>query len=181
MLFFLALRFRKAENDLSETMIQDCVMDGCGLLCLSIFHSFLLCHSLCSFSARKAIISITLHISAKFTVSVRAWPKGRKSHSVGVEFHFPACTYCVFIICSWFGITARYYFTGVPHIARRGGDCCYWNFDYDKNVCTCVSPEIAGWLWRCIFWYAFKLHNNGSSTVDAPGIQKKIPTSTQSQ
>lgn len=92
--FLFPLHFRKAENDLSKAMIQDYVMDGCVLLCLSIFHSFLLCHSFCFFSLRKAIISITLHISAKFTVSVHAWPKGRKSHSLGVEFHFLACTYC---------------------------------------------------------------------------------------
>lgn len=88
------LHFRKTENDLSKAMIQGYVMDGFVLLCLSIFHSFLRCHSLCFFSLRKAIISITLHISAKFAVSVHAWPKGRKSHSVGVEFHFLARTYC---------------------------------------------------------------------------------------
>lgn len=102
---FFPLDFRKTENDLSKAMIQGDVMDGFVFLCLSIFHSFLRCHSFCFFSLRKAIISITLHISAKFAVSVHAWPKGRKSHSVGVEFHFSARTYCFFMICSWFGIT----------------------------------------------------------------------------
>lgn len=81
--------------------------------------------SFCFFSLRKAIISITLHISAKFTVSVHAWPKGRKSHSVWVKFHFLACTCSFFMICSWCGITMWYYFTCAPNIARHGSDWCY--------------------------------------------------------
>ena len=47
-----------------------------------------------SFLWGKPLFPSPLHISAKFAVSVHAWPKGRKSHSVGVEFHFLARTYC---------------------------------------------------------------------------------------
>lgn len=129
--FFSPPHFRKTENDLSKAMVQGYVMDGFVLLCLSIFHSFLRCHSYYFFSLRKAIISITLHISAKFTVSVHAWPKGRKSHSVGVEFHFLARMYSFLWFVHGVGITMWYYFTGAHNIARRCSDCCYWNFDYN--------------------------------------------------
>lgn len=152
------LHFRKTENDLSKAMIQGYVMDGFVLLCLSIFHSFLRCHSLCFFSLRKAIISITLHISAKFAVSVHAWPKGRKSHSVGVEFHFLARTYCFLwfargvelqcdILFFFFFLTARTRYsegtaaTAVIEILIRN-KCVYMRLP--------PPPEMAGWLRRCI-------------------------------
>lgn len=33
------------------------------------------------------------------------------------------------------------------------------------HLCTCISPEIASWLWSCVFSHAFKLNHNGSSTL----------------
>lgn len=95
------LYFRKAENDLSKVMIKGDVMDGFVLLCLSIFQSFLRWHSFCFLSPGRAIISITHHISTKFTVSLHAQPKGRKSHSVRVKFHFLTSNTVLFF--SWEG------------------------------------------------------------------------------
>lgn len=100
-IFFLSppiLYFRKAENDLSKVMIKGDVMDGFVLLCLSIFQSFLRWHSFCFLSPGRAIISITHHISTKFTVSLHAQPKGRKSHSVRVKFHFLTSIQCCFFL-----------------------------------------------------------------------------------
>lgn len=146
-------------------MIQGCVMDRFVLLCLSIFHSFLRCHSFCFFSLRKAIISITLHISAKFTVSVHAWPKGRKSHSVGAEFHFLACT-CCFL---WFVHGGNYnviLFHGCTQYSKARQWLLLLKFWLWFNLCTCISPEIASWLWGCVFSHAFKVNRNGSSALD---------------
>lgn len=132
---FFSLHFRKAGNDVSEAMIQGYVMDGLVLLCLSIFHSFFRCRSFCFFSLRKAIISITLHISAKFSVSVHDWPKGEKA-ILSSWISFPRLHILFFMISPWCGITMWYYFICAHNMAR----CGYWNFDYNK-ICVCASPR----------------------------------------
>lgn len=148
-IFFLSppiLYFRKAENDLSKVMIKGDVMDGFVLLCLSIFQSFLRWHCFCFLSPGRAIISITHHISTKFTVSLHAQPKGRKSHSVRVKFHFLTSIQCCFFLgrVSVHSVELQCdIFMGSFNIARQW--LLLLKFWLRLQLCACISPKTAVW------------------------------------
>lgn len=140
-------------------------MDGFVLFCLSIFH----CNFFSPFLRRKAIISITLYISAKFVVSVHAWPKGRKSHSVGVEFHFLSySTHSFFsMICSWCRLTMQYIILRVNTIWQYSAVTAVIEIWF---IITFVYMHLPGDSVQSeemfFFCYAFKLNHNGGSTLD---------------
>lgn len=151
--FVPSLRFR---NDLSQGMRHGYVMDGFVLLCFSIFYSFA-----AILSALFLKISITLHISAKFAVSVHAWPKGGKKPFFRHWIPFPHPHILLFMMFFFFHdvVTMWHYFLGRHNIASHSNDCFYWNFD-SKYIFS-SPPEIVRRSCGSIFW----LHLNYVSTT----------------
>ena len=87
--FYLTVYYKM--KTMSQVIIQG-VMDSLSI----VTPSFTLPCSFCFFFfLQKAIISFTLHISAKLTASVHAQPKRRDNYSVEIEFHF-LCSHAVF-------------------------------------------------------------------------------------
>lgn len=105
---FVPLHFRKAENDLSNAMLQGYVMDGFVLLCLSILRAFLHCHSFFLFSEKSHYFHHRPHFSQIHCICP-CLAKGKKKPFCRSWISFPCPHIQFFIIFLWCGITMRYF------------------------------------------------------------------------